>query len=82
VHAGQIVRRILSARDGGWCAYIGDGSGDVCGCLQLRDGDVVLARDGYSLLRELTTIGTPARVVPWADGATVRATLLALLPAP
>lgn len=53
--------------------YVGDGGGDVCGCLQLGAGDVVAARSGtgFGLLPALLSGAhrVAATVRPWADGA-------------
>lgn len=51
--------------------YVGDGEGDVCACLRLGPGDVVLARAGYPLLKTLTRVDVRARVVAWKSGADV-----------
>lgn len=55
--------------------YIGDGHGDVCAALTLKSGSVVLAREGYTLLKLLQTKlertqGTlpHAKVVSWKTG--------------
>jgi pyridoxal phosphate phosphatase PHOSPHO2 len=56
--------------------YIGDGRGDLCPALALRDHDIVFARRECDLLRLATTehaSAMRAEVVPWASGDDVLA---------
>lgn len=51
--------------------YVGDGHGDLCPCLALKEGDYVLARRGYKLLKCLQgekRSEVNAEVVPWTTG--------------
>lgn len=54
--------------------YIGDGSNDVCPAIRLRPQDVVCARMGYSMAKELTAMKNTddklceAQLVLWTDG--------------
>lgn len=51
--------------------YIGDGHGDLCPSLVLKDGDYVLARKGFKLLKCLqgeNRSEVNAEVVPWTTG--------------
>lgn len=51
--------------------YVGDGHGDLCPCLALKDGDYILARKGYKLLKYLEgeiCSEVKAEVVPWETG--------------
>lgn len=51
--------------------YVGDGHGDVCPCLTLKQGDYILAREGYKLLKCLQgerSSEVRADVVPWTSG--------------
>lgn len=69
---GAIVRARLAAAASPRprVLYIGDGSGDVCPCLVLAQGDTVCARAGYPLAEALASRaeGVLANVVLWADG--------------
>lgn len=63
--------------------YIGDGGGDYCPCLSLRDGDVILCRKQWALHKKLKakSLIAPApddsapvllaEVVPWDTGADI-----------
>ena len=51
--------------------YVGDGHGDLCPCLALKQGDYILARKGYKLLKCLQGERrgeVKAEVVPWTSG--------------
>ena len=76
-----------ASRGGGLrVVYLGDGSGDFCGCLRLGPRDLVLCRAGYSLekkLRKLRSTASEAVLaalpvcVSWSDGESMRAALRA-----
>jgi pyridoxal phosphate phosphatase PHOSPHO2 len=60
--------------------YVGDGGGDVCACLQLNADDVVFARAGWPLDKELQGRHAGARraaLRQWCCGGELRAGLLA-----
>ena len=72
--------------------YLGDGSGDYCGCLRLGPQDLILCREGYSLEKKLQVLRSTAsqevlaalpECVSWSDGKSMRAALRTrgLLPA-
>ena len=51
--------------------YIGDGHGDLCPCLELKQADYISARRGYKLLNCLQgrqSSEVKAEVVPWTSG--------------
>lgn len=48
---GLEVRRLVHANTYAHIVYCGDGWGDVCAALELRPGDVLLARAGHTLER-------------------------------
>lgn len=48
---GLEVRRLIHANTYAHIVYCGDGWGDVCAALELRPGDVLLARAGHTLER-------------------------------
>jgi len=51
--------------------YVGDGHGDLCPCLALKQGDYILAREGYKLLKCLQgerRSEVKAEVVSWTSG--------------
>lgn len=60
--------------------YIGDGSGDYCPCLRLQEGDHILAREGYPLLRLLqrNNQAIRAQVHVWSSALDVESYLLQL----
>lgn len=67
---GAILRDDLKAFQSDYehIVYVGDGLGDVCPCLGLRDSDAVMARSGFALSLELERLppeAVPARVVDW-----------------
>lgn len=72
---GAVLRRWLStdfahtARPR--CIYVGDGAGDACPSLELEEGDVILAREGFALAKLLRQHPPRARVHEWRDGADV-----------
>lgn len=66
---GELVRE-LQKRPGFASAtfiYVGDGSNDFCGCLQLRPGSHVLARAGFALAKRLQGSDIAATVTNWAS---------------
>ena len=63
------VRRPEHAR----VLYVGDGGGDYCPAMALREGDVVLARREYPLHRKCGQERPKATVVPWESGEEVLA---------
>lgn len=58
--------------------YVGDGSNDMCPSMCLRECDVVLARKGFRLAKELTAKPDSVRctVRLWEDGSELAALLL------
>lgn len=60
--------------------YVGDGGGDLCPALRLGGCDVVLAREGYALAKQLAAMAANpataglvrARVKTWRNGAELR----------
>ncbi len=60
-------------------AYIGDGGGDVCPCLKLREGDAIFARKGWALHKQLGALQPAAEVRPWEGGQGLAGALLAAL---
>lgn len=60
--------------------YVGDGRGDYCPSLRLREGDHVLAREGYPLWRLLkeNTQLVKAKVHAWSSALDVESCLLHL----
>ena len=60
-------------------AYIGDGGGDVCPCLKLREGDAIFARKGWALHKQLGALLPAAQVCPWEGGQGLAGALLAAL---
>ena len=51
--------------------YVGDGHGDLCPCLTLKEDDYILARKGYKLLDCLQgeeSSEVNAEVIPWTTG--------------
>ncbi|KAL9247404.1 hypothetical protein vseg_020840 [Gypsophila vaccaria] len=78
---GQIIKRILSEEGDKTIIYSGDGAGDYCPSLKLRDSDHVLPRRNFpvwdlicknpSLIR--------ARIHDWIDGAELEQALLSTI---
>ena len=58
--------------------YVGDGHGDLCPALRLKEGDIVLARKNFGLMKSLEKMSSScqATVVTWADGKDVMNCLL------
>ena len=59
---GTALKEILPEHSFSKIVYIGDGRNDVCPSMALREGDHVIARDGYTLakkLKELSDNGSP-----------------------
>lgn len=63
--------------------YIGDGSGDLCPCMRLNEHDIILAREGYPLLKNLNDPKIQpyiyAKVVPWNNGKDIHDTIMKFL---
>jgi pyridoxal phosphate phosphatase PHOSPHO2 len=64
-----------SAPGGDKWVYVGDGGGDLCPCLRLGAGDVILARRGWELHKRLQREAPAARVVAWEGGEDLAAAL-------
>jgi pyridoxal phosphate phosphatase PHOSPHO2 len=58
--------------------YIGDGGGDFCPCMLLKEGDIILCRNKWALHKKLLAVPPPdfvrAEMVPWNTGADILAT--------
>lgn len=50
---GTVLQQLVCEKKYSRVVYLGDGHGDVCPCLSLSDNDVVFAREGYPLAKEL-----------------------------
>jgi len=77
---GSVVRNLVNGSKRVF--YVGDGTGDVCPCLSLRqEKDVAFARKGFSLARALAQ--APETVRPtmflWEDGAELYSAMLKAL---
>lgn len=48
--------------------FVGDGHNDVCAAVSLKKGDLVCARSGYRMAKELKTSQLQAEVFEWTDG--------------
>ncbi|KAH7299619.1 hypothetical protein KP509_24G021100 [Ceratopteris richardii] len=79
---GRIIEKIqsemlLSKR----VIYVGDGCGDYCPTLRLREGDFVLPRKEYPLWEMLNEKSAHVRaaVHPWATGAEMKVLLMNLI---
>jgi len=61
--------------------YIGDGAGDYCPCLQLAKDSCILAKHGFTLLRQLeaNSSNISATVVPWDSGVMIYNTILSFI---
>jgi pyridoxal phosphate phosphatase PHOSPHO2 len=63
--------------------YLGDGGGDVCPCLRLQQGDLILARAGFSLAKQLQSDKLKAQVraqlIVWSTWQEVAAAYVAFL---
>ncbi|KAI5080837.1 hypothetical protein GOP47_0004578 [Adiantum capillus-veneris] len=71
----QLRRRII---------YVGDGCGDFCPTLRLKEGDCVLPREEYPLLAMLmqNITDVKASVHPWGTAKIMEEKLVALIEAP
>ncbi|XP_060194460.1 inorganic pyrophosphatase 2-like [Lycium barbarum] len=79
---GLILERIMQAEGNNKrMIYIGDGSGDFCPSLKLREGDFVMPRKDFpawNLIKENTTL-VKAPVHEWTDGEELERILLQLI---
>jgi len=75
------MERLLSEEGSKKLVYLGDGSGDYCPSLKLREGDHVMARKNYPLWDLIS--GNPklirAKIHEWTDGADVERILVSLI---
>lgn len=52
--------------------YVGDGGGDFCPCMRLRECDVVCCRKGWALHKKLECVpDVKAALHSWQNGADV-----------
>lgn len=81
-----MIERILasiSAEEGGKkrIIYLGDGNGDYCPSLKLREGDFVMPRKNYPLWNVISSSPLPlkAEIHEWSDGEELERVLLCLI---
>lgn len=76
-----MIKRILSERTNKKIVYLGDGAGDYCSAVQLRDGDHVLPRKNFpvwDLIRSNPSL-IKAEIHEWSDGVDFEQVLLSTI---
>lgn len=53
---GEILKKVVAEQSYGTVVYVGDGRNDLCPSLQLSASDHVIARQGYTLARNIATV--------------------------
>lgn len=81
---GKIIQRIQGTDDSGknkHFIYIGDGKGDYCPSLKLREGDYVMPKENYPLWNLISSDPQliKAEVHPWSSGEEFERILLKLV---
>ncbi|KAL8170577.1 hypothetical protein V2J09_022381 [Rumex salicifolius] len=78
---GNVVERLISEEKSKKFIYLGDGKGDYCPCLKLRDCDIVMPRKNFpawDLIRGEPE-GVKSQVHSWGDGGDLEAVLPQLI---
>ncbi|XP_074285501.1 inorganic pyrophosphatase 2-like isoform X2 [Silene latifolia] len=78
---GEVIKRILSEVGNKKIIYLGDGSGDYCPSLKLRDGDHVLPRKDFPAWQLISANPSliRAKIHEWSDGADLERVLLSTI---
>ncbi|XP_074285504.1 inorganic pyrophosphatase 2-like [Silene latifolia] len=78
---GEVIKRILSEVGNKKIIYLGDGSGDYCPSLKLRDGDHVLPRKDFPVWQLISANPSliRAKIHEWSDGADLERVLLSTI---
>ncbi|XP_074270084.1 inorganic pyrophosphatase 1-like [Silene latifolia] len=78
---GEVIKRILLEEANKKIVYLGDGCGDYCPSLKLRDGDYVMPRKNFPVWDLI--FGNPslikAKIHGWSDGAELEQVLLSTI---
>ncbi|XP_074297589.1 inorganic pyrophosphatase 2-like [Silene latifolia] len=80
---GEVIKRILISEEAAnkKIIYLGDGCGDYCPSLKLRDGDFVMPRKNFPAWDLI--LGNPslikAEIHGWSDGAELEQVLLSII---
>ncbi|KAJ8439012.1 hypothetical protein Cgig2_028458 [Carnegiea gigantea] len=78
---GLVIERLVSEEGGRKFIYLGDGSGDYCSSLKLREGDHVMPRKNYPLWDLISSNPEliKAKIYEWTDGADLERILVSLI---
>ncbi|KAL9225603.1 hypothetical protein vseg_001508 [Gypsophila vaccaria] len=78
---GEVIKRILSEEGNKTVIYLGDGAGDYCSSLKLRDGDHVLPRKNFPVWDLISRNPSliRAKIHEWSDGAELEQVLLSTI---
>lgn len=78
---GLVIERLLSEEGSKKLIYLGDGSGDYCPSLKLREGDHVMPRKNYPLWDLISSNPKliKAKIHEWTDGADLERILVSLI---
>ncbi|XP_074312418.1 inorganic pyrophosphatase 2-like [Silene latifolia] len=77
----HVIKRILSEEENKKIIYLGDGKGDYCPSLKLRDGDHMMPRKNFpvwDLISENPSL-IRAEIHEWTDGAELEQVLLSTI---
>ncbi|KAH9611462.1 hypothetical protein KSS87_007701 [Heliosperma pusillum] len=77
----HVIKRILSEAEKKKVIYLGDGKGDYCPTLKLRDGDHMMPRKNFpvwDLISENPSL-IRAQIHEWTDGAELEQVLLSTI---
>ncbi|XP_021856307.2 inorganic pyrophosphatase 2 [Spinacia oleracea] len=78
---GLVIKRLLSEHNAKKFIYLGDGIGDYCPSLRLREGDHVMPRKNYPVYDMISSnpMLISAKIHEWADGEDLERILLSLI---